>query len=124
MRDDPLWIDVTELMRKGTAGLGAFVTQLAALPDSAANVGEHVWAPHQLIGIMDVDLHVEEVTGSDKTLDVVVDIFNRSTAAARNSPRVTSHWPKSVADWPEAGIHPKSNARTKEWSNGRLSFQS
>ena len=26
---------------------------------------------------MDIDLHIEEVTGQDKTLDVVVDIFNQ-----------------------------------------------
>src|SRR5688572_3037888 len=29
MQDDPLWIDVTELMRNGTAGLGEFVARLA-----------------------------------------------------------------------------------------------
>lgn len=28
-------------------------------------------------GIKDVDLHVEEVKGEDKTVDVVVDIFNQ-----------------------------------------------
>ena len=32
MRDDMLWIDVTELMQKGTVGLGAFVSQLSAQP--------------------------------------------------------------------------------------------
>ena len=31
MQDDPLWIDVTELMQKGTAGLGEFVARLSAL---------------------------------------------------------------------------------------------
>jgi hypothetical protein len=31
----------------------------------------------QLLGIVDIDLHIEEVTGADKSLDVVVDIFNR-----------------------------------------------
>ena len=30
MRDDPLWIDVTELMKRGTAGLGEFITQLGS----------------------------------------------------------------------------------------------
>ena len=34
MKDDPLWIDVTELMKKGTAGLGEFVTRLTAQPDA------------------------------------------------------------------------------------------
>lgn len=28
-------------------------------------------------GVPDVDLHVEEVTGSDNSLEVVVDIFNK-----------------------------------------------
>ena len=32
MKDDPLWIDVTELLKKGTGGLGEFVTQLLAVP--------------------------------------------------------------------------------------------
>jgi hypothetical protein len=27
--------------------------------------------------VLDIELHVEEVTGADKTLDIVVDIFNR-----------------------------------------------
>ena len=30
-----------------------------------------------LISIKDIDLHVDEVTGTDKSLDIVVDIFNR-----------------------------------------------
>ena len=38
-----------------------------------------------------VDLHVEEVTGVDKSLDVVVDIFNRVTAVERSCPKATSH---------------------------------
>src|SRR3954467_9797944 len=41
MKDDPLWIDVTELMQQGTSGLGAFVTRLSAQPQLSANVGEY-----------------------------------------------------------------------------------
>ena len=77
MPDDPLWIDVTELMQKGNAGLGEFVARLSASPAHAARVGDYVGRLSRLLGIEDVDLHVEEVTGADKTLDVVVDIFNR-----------------------------------------------
>lgn len=29
------------------------------------------------MSIADIDLHVDEVTGEDKSIDVVVDIFNR-----------------------------------------------
>ena len=39
MQDDPLWIDVTVLMKAGTAGIGAYVTQLTANPTLAADVG-------------------------------------------------------------------------------------
>ena len=46
-------------------------------PRLAPKVGDYVGRLSRLLGITDVDLHVEEVTGADKTLDVVVDIFNR-----------------------------------------------
>ena len=36
MQGDPLWIDATELMKKGMAGLGEFVTLLTTQPALAA----------------------------------------------------------------------------------------
>lgn len=77
MQDDLLWIDVTEMMKKGTVGLGEFVTRLSGQAALVARVGEYVGRLSRLLGVTDIDLHVEEVTGKDKTLDVVVDIFNR-----------------------------------------------
>ena len=77
MQDDPLWIDVTSLMKAGNAGLGALIAQLSANPTHAANVGAYVGRLGALLGVTEIDLHIEEVTGQDKTLDVVVDIFNR-----------------------------------------------
>jgi hypothetical protein len=59
MRGDQLWIDVTELMQKGTEGLGESVTRLAAQPELAANVGAYVGRLSRLLGINDVDLQVE-----------------------------------------------------------------
>ena len=76
MKGDPLWTDVT-LMRKGNARLGEFVTRLNEQPALAPKVGDYVGRLSRLLGIVDVDLHVEEVTGADKSLDVVVNIFNR-----------------------------------------------
>ena len=77
MKDDPLWIDTTELMQKGTAGLGEFVARLSSQPAHSAKVGDYVARLSRLLAITEIDLHIEEVTGADKTLDVVVDIFNR-----------------------------------------------
>ena len=120
MRDDPLWIDVTELMKKGTAGLGDFVTQLAASPDLAANMGEYVGRLSQLIGIMDVDLHIEEVTGVDKTLDVVVDIFNQVNSGGTKLSKGDLALAKICADWPEARDAMK--AQLKKWANEDFHF--
>jgi len=120
MRDDPLWIDVTELMKKGTAGLGEFVTRLAAQPELAANVGEYVGRLSRLLGVTDVDLHVEEVTGADKTLDVVVDIFNQVNSGGTKLSKGDLALAKICADWPEARDTMK--AKLKEWAKADYRF--
>ena len=120
MKDDPLWIDVTELMKKGTNGLGDFVTQLCANPVHAAKVGDYVARLGRLLGIMDIDLHVEEVTGTDKTLDVVVDIFNRVNSGGTKLSKGDLALAKICADWPEARDTMK--AKLKEWAKADYQF--
>ena len=120
MRDDPLWVDVTELMQKGTAGLGEFVTRLAAQPATAAKVGEHVARLSRLLGVTDIDLHVEEVTGADKTLDIVVDIFNRVNSGGTKLSKGDLALAKICADWPEARDAMK--VKLKEWSAAGYQF--
>ena len=61
-------------MKKGVDGLGEFIDGLG-LPH--AKLTPCFSRLSRLLGILDVDLPVEEVTGEDKSLDVVVDIFNR-----------------------------------------------
>ena len=77
MKDDPLWIDVSALMKQGSAGMGSFIGALATSGHAQGDIGTYVTRLGMLLGILDVDLHVEEVTGTDKTIDVVVDIFNQ-----------------------------------------------
>lgn len=89
MEGDPQWIDVTELMKLGNNGVGEFGNRLSQQPDSAPRLGEYFGRLARLLGIADIDLHVEEVTGTDKSLDVVSTSSTRLTAAAPNSPRVT-----------------------------------
>jgi len=120
MQDDPLWIDVTELLRKGTAGLGEFVTRLSANPALAANVGEYVARLSRLLGITEIDLHIEEVTGTDKTLDVVVDIFNRVNSGGTKLSKGDLALAKICADWPEARDTMK--AKLKEWGKSDYRF--
>ncbi len=120
MRDDPLWVDVTELMKKGTAGLGEFVTRLSAQPELAPKIGEYVARLSRLLGVADIDLHVEEVTGADKTLDVVVDIFNRVNSGGTKLSKGDLALAKICADWPEARDMMK--AKLAEWGAAGYHF--
>jgi hypothetical protein len=120
MQGDPLWIDVTELMQKGTVGLGEFVTRLTTVPELAAKVGAYVGRLSRLLGIIEVDLHVEEVTGADKTLDVVVDIFNRVNSGGTKLSKGDLALAKICADWPDARDTMK--AKLKEWAKADFRF--
>jgi len=120
MQDDPLWIDVTELMKKGSAGLGESVARLGALPEHAAKVGHYVGHLSRLLGITDADLHVDEVTGADKTLDVVVDIFNRVNSGGTKLSKGDLALAKICTDWPEARDAMK--AKLKEWAQADYRF--
>lgn len=120
MQDDPLWIDVTELMQKGTTGLGEFVTRLSAQAVLATKIGDYVARLSRLLGVTEVDLHVEEVTGADKTLDVVVDIFNRVNSGGTKLSKGDLALAKICADWPEARDTMK--AKLKEWAKADYQF--
>lgn len=102
MRDDPLWVDVTALMKRGNAGVGDFITVLSGNPEHAAKIGEYIGNLNQLLGIRDKNFHIEEVTGADKTLDVVVDIFNRVNSGGTKLSKGDLALAKICADWPEA----------------------
>jgi hypothetical protein len=102
MRDDPLWIDVTLLMERGNAGLGEFVARLGADPEHASQIGSFVAHLSRILSMLEVDLHVEEVTGQDKSIDVVVDIFNRVNSGGTKLSKGDLALAKICADWPQA----------------------
>ncbi len=120
MKDDPLWIDVTELMRTGTAGLGEFIARLSSQPALAAKVGDYVGRLSRLLGIVEIDLHIEEVTGADKSLDVVVDIFNKVNSGGTKLSKGDLALAKICADWPEGRDAMK--AKLKEWTKADYRF--
>ena len=116
MKDDPLWVDVTELMRRGTDGLGSFVNLLS----NQERIGDYVGRLSKLLGIKDVNLHIEEVTGQDKTLDVVVDIFNRVNSGGTKLSKGDLALAKICADWPAGRDEMK--AKLKEWEDSSYRF--
>lgn len=102
MKDDPLWVDVTELMRAGHGGVGVVIERLATTQDIGHQVGSVVGRVTKLLGIADIELHVEEVAGPDKTIDVVVDIFNRVNSGGTKLSKGDLALAKICADWVEA----------------------
>jgi len=120
MKDDPLWIDVTELMRQGSAGLGGFIARLSADPGLAPRVGDYAGRLSQLLGITEIDLHVEEITGEDKTLEVVVDIFNRVNSGGTKLSQGDLALARICADWPEGRERMKQELR--RWEEAQYHF--
>ena len=120
MRDDLLWIDVTELMQAGTAGLGKFIAQLSSDPNNNANVGKFTGRLSNLLSITEIDLHIEEVTGADKSLDIVVDIFNRVNSGGTKLSKGDLALAKICAEWPDARNDMK--AKIKAWSDEGYNF--
>ena len=120
MKGDPLWTEVTELMQKGNAGLGEFVTRLTEQPALVPKVGDYAGRLSRLLGIVDVELHVEEVTGADKSLDVVVNIFNRVNSGGTKLSKGDLALAKICAEWPEGRDAMK--VRLKEWNSAGYNF--
>ncbi|MYH72244.1 MAG: DUF262 domain-containing protein [Acidimicrobiia bacterium] len=120
MKDDPLWIDVTTLMRDGNAGLGDYISWISQHPDLAADQGEYIGRLTSILGIRDIQLHVEEVTGADKSVEVVVDIFNRVNSGGTKLSHGDLALAKICGSWPEGREHMQTVL--KRWEGGGYHF--
>ena len=113
MQDDPLWIDVTRLMQKGLDGLDEFT---AGLPSE--KLRQYYGRLNRLLGIGEIDMHVEDVV--DKSLDVVVDIFNRVNSGGTKLSKGDLALAKICAEWPEAREEMKK--LLSEWAQSGYNF--
>lgn len=99
MRDDPRWVDVTVALRDGPSELiGALTQELPGRP----RLGDYLARIQRLHDVREVDLHLEEVTGEEKTVDVVVDIFNRVNSGGTKLSKGDLALAKICARWPDA----------------------
>lgn len=112
MREDPLWIDVTDLMRKDHDGLGEYMRKEAT--------NKYFGKLSQILSIKNIDLHIEEVTGSDKTLEVVVDIFNRVNSGGTKLSKGDLALAKICAEWPIA--RERMNKMIETWKDEGYHF--
>lgn len=118
MQDDPLWIDVTKLVQQG---IGPVFNRLQAIPEVQADLGTFVNGLNAVAEITEVELHVEQVTGTDKTLDVVVDIFNRVNSGGTKLSKGDLALAQVCAGWPEARDEMKNSLAT--WRQAGFNFK-
>lgn len=110
MKEDPLWIDVTDTMRKG-------YDALAGLNDE---IKQHTGKIARLLGIVDIDIYTEELTGDDKSIDIVVDIFDRVNSRGTTLSKGDLALAKICASWPAA--RSTMNAKVKKWADHGFTF--
>ena len=120
MKDDPFWIDVSELMKHGQQGHEAVIERIAERPEVGTKAIKYSSRISRILGILEIDLHIEEVTGEDKTIDIVVDIFNRVNSGGTKLSKGDLALAKICADWPDARDEMK--ARLKGWNDAGYSF--
>lgn len=118
MKDNPLWINVTELMQKG---VGDFASKIFTIPDSQQKFGEYIQRLTAIENIKKIDVYVEEVTGQDKTVDIVVDIFNRVNSGGTKLSKGDLALAKVCAEWPAARDEMK--IRLDKWYKAGFSFR-
>ncbi len=118
MKDNPLWIDVTRLMKTGS---GELIGQIAQNQDLTANLSKYINRLNSVDNIKEIDLHIEEVTGEDKTIDVVVDIFNDVNSGGTKLSKGDLALAKVCAEWSDARAEMK--LRLDKWKRMGFNFK-
>ena len=117
MRDDPRWIDVTSLF---TLGLEPHIGALNAHPDTRPRIVSYLERLARLRQVLERDFHEEKITGEDKTVAVVVDIFNRVNSGGTKLSKGDLALARKCADWPEARA--AMRAHLDRWEKEGFSF--
>lgn len=99
MDGDPRWLSVTSLLEGGEDAAGPILERLGA---AGLNDPAYMGRVLKLLAIRGRDLYVELVTGDDKTVGVVVDIFNRVNSGGTKLSQGDLALAKICAEWPEA----------------------
>jgi len=117
MKDDPFWINVTEVMQEGAA---LIFSELSTKIDVQPKMAEYLGRLNAIDQIKEVDLHNEKITGQDKTVDIVVEIFNKVNSGGTKLSKGDLALAKICASWPEARDEMKN--RLQKWASAGFDF--
>lgn len=119
MKDNPLWINVSELMKP--EGVGEFMQRILSVPEYQPKLNTYTSRLMAIGNIKEVELHIEEVTGENKTVDVVVDIFNRVNSGGTKLSKGDLALARICAMWPDARDEMK--APLAKWKSAGFCFR-
>jgi hypothetical protein len=74
----------------------------------------------KLRSVLEREFHEEKITGSDKGVDAVVEIFNRVNSGGTKLSKGDLALAKLCAEWPEARATMRAHLQT--WKNARFDF--
>ena len=97
MKDNPDWISVTELLQLGASN---YIGQ--ANPQRIMFLFDYLDVLNRLNNIKETDLYISNVTGEDKTIDVVVEIFNNVNTGGTKLNKGDLALAKICSMWPDA----------------------
>lgn len=117
MKDDPLWIDVTAMF---TGEDGAAYEQLLDLKWLRPKLSTYISRISQLQAVLERDFHIEQITGLDKTVDVVVDIFNRVNSGGTKLSKGDLALARICSEWTDA--RPTMRRNLERWKEAGFSF--
>ena len=117
MKNEPRWVDVTALFREGMSPL---IARLLDLELSSDLFSAYVGRLQKLVNITNRDFHVEQITGADKTLDVVVDIFNRVNSGGTKLSKGDLALARICSEWKDA--RPWMRAYLDGWKAAGFTF--
>lgn len=115
MDGNPLWINVTKLM---IDGVGSFLQPFIS---NTARLNDYINRLSTIENVKKRDFHIEEVTGPDKTIDEVVDIFNNVNSGGTKLSKGDLALARICAPWPEAREELKS--RLNKWEQAGFNFK-
>ena len=111
MRNNPLWVSVTCLF----ADNNDWISPLTGNQEYAAGVSDYVQRGLKVRQIGNVDMPILEITGSDKTTDVVVDVFNKVNSGGTKLSKGDLALARIAASWPE--VRTEMQQRLSNWES-------
>ncbi|MFD1531911.1 GmrSD restriction endonuclease domain-containing protein [Pseudonocardia aurantiaca] len=117
MKDDPRWVDVTALFVEGP---GETYAILSTHPETRDRFTDYVDRLQKVRNIVERVFHIEAITGGDKTVDVVVDIFNRVNSGGTKLSKGDLALARICSEWGDA--RPAMRRNLDRWRDEGFSF--